>query len=83
MSTFTQYTGTFTKQDGSKRTMSYIKISDLPRAHFSVNQTRNAMSRDGKTETVYDVKAGGFRTFNHSTVVGTISERKINHSFDK
>ena len=82
MSTYTQYTGTFTKRDGSLRTMSFIKIADLPSSHFPVGQTRNALSRDGKTETVYDTKVRGFRSFNHSTRVGNLSESKINLSFD-
>ena len=82
MSTYTQYTGTFTKADGSTRTMSFIKTSDLPQSHFSSNQRKKQLSRDGKTEVVYDTQLRSFRRFNHSTQVGQLSEQKVQYSFD-
>ena len=82
MSTFTQYTGTFTKADGTQRTMSFIKTQDLPRTHFSSNQIKGNRSRDGKTEVVYDTNLRTFRRFNHSTQIGQLTEQKINFSFD-
>ncbi len=82
MSTYTQYTGTFTKADGSTRTMSFIKPEDLPTSHFSSNQRKQKLSRDGKTEVVYDTQLRSFRRFNRSTQIGQLSERKINFSFD-
>ena len=82
MSTYTQYTGTFKKADGSNRTMSFIKTSDLPHTHFSSNQIKGNTSRDGKTVVVYDTQARGFRRFNTSTQVGKITEQKVNFSFD-
>ncbi len=80
--TYTQYTGTFTKVDGSTRTMSFIKTQDLPYTHFSSNQIKGNKSRDGKTEVVYDTQQRQFRRFNHSTQVGNISEQKVSYSFD-
>ncbi len=82
MSTYTQYTGTFTKQDGTTRTMSFIKTQDLPHSHFSSKQIKGNRSRDGKTEVVYDTQLRTFRRFNHSTQIGQLSEQKINFSFD-
>ncbi len=82
MSTFTQYTGTFTKADGTKRTMSFIKTQDLPYTHFSSNQIKGNKSRDGKTEVVYDTQLRTFRRFNYSTQVGSLTEQKINYTFD-
>jgi len=82
MSTYTQYTGTFTKADGSTRTMSFIKTVDLPYTHFSSNQIKGNKSRDGKTEVVYDTHLRDFRRFNKSTQVGQLTEEKVNFSFD-
>jgi len=82
MSNYTQYTGTFTKADGSTRTMSFIKTSDLPRTHFSTNQIKGNTSRDGKTIVVYDTHLRDFRRFNKSTQIGKITEQKVQYSFD-
>ena len=82
MSTYTQYTGTFTKADGTQRTMSFIKTQDLPHTHFSSNQIKGNVSRDGKTEVVYDTQLRTFRRFNKSTQVGSLVESKVQYSFD-
>ncbi len=82
MSTYTQYTGTFKKADGSLRTMSFIKTQDLPTSHFSEGQIKGNRSRDGKTVVVYDTNLRDFRRFNESTQVGNISSKSINYSFD-
>ena len=84
MSTYTQYTGTFTKKDGSRRTMSFIKVDDLPQGmspgQKSVNESTTSQS---STQVVYDTQARGFRTFNFGTQVGEITSRPVNYSFDK
>ena len=82
MSTYTQYTGTFTKADGSTRTMSFIKTQDLPSTHFSEGQIKSNLSRDGKTEGVYDTQLRSFRRFNHSTQVGSLISTNVKYSFD-
>ena len=83
MSTYTQYTGTFRKQDGSTRLMNYIKVVDLPKSMVSENTRKSYISSDGKSEIVYDVNANGFRTFNHGTLQGTITSKYIQKQFDK
>ena len=80
MSTFTQYTGTFTKTDGTHRTMNYIKVSDLPSSRFSSKQRTES---SGDMQTVWDTDNHGFRTFNRGRVVGSVNSRNINYSFDK
>ena len=84
MSTYTQYTGTFTKKDGTPRTMTFIKITDLPDGMVSESQSatvsRSLVTRN--SEVVYDVNARGFRTFNHETLTGNISIKTIGYSFD-
>ena len=82
MSTYTQYTGTFKKADGSLRTMSFIKTQDLPNSHFSEGQIKGNRSADGKTVVVYDTELRSFRRFNHGTQVGTLTSTNVNYSFD-
>jgi len=81
MSTFTQYTGTFVKRNGNRRTMSFIKITDLPKTMVTSTKDRYPKS-NGEIEVVYDTERNGFRTFNHGTVVGTVSSKSVNRSFD-
>ena len=80
MSTYTQHTGTFTKTDGSTRTMNYIQVSDLPSSRFSTKQRKES---SGDMKTVWDTDAHGFRTFNRSRVVGSVNSKIVNYSFDK
>ncbi len=79
--TYTQYTGTFTKADGSTRTMNFVKPQDLPYAHFSTNQRKTQVSRDGKTQVVWDVDNKSFRRFNTSTQIGQMTESKVQITF--
>ncbi len=80
MSTFTQYTGTFIKTDGTKRTMNFIKVSDLPDSHFSESQRKE---KTGDIQVVYDTDVNDFRVFNKGRVVGEVRSRTINYNFNK
>ena len=80
--TYSQYTGTFRKQDGSTRLMNYIKILDLPKGMVSENTRNNYLSSDCKREIVYDVNANAIRTFNHGTLIGTISSKHVTKKLD-
>ena len=82
MSTITQYTGTFVKRNGTRRTMSFVKVSDLPSSMAPKTTTENYSRSNGEIEVVYDTESRGFRTFNHGTVVGTVSSKSVNYSFD-
>jgi len=68
---FPVYTGTFTTQKGEKRTMSFIKESDLPQRPSSVS-SRSRKLQPG-FETVYDVDKQGYRTFNYNTLIGNVT----------
>ena len=68
---FPVYTGTFTTQKGDKRTMNFIKTSDLPSSITSLH-SRVRKLQPG-FETVYDVDKNQYRTFNYNTLVGNIS----------
>ena len=80
MNQYTVYTGTFTNLKGQTRTMSFIKHSDLPSS--VVGSGKSPRLAEGM-ETVWDINAGGFRTFNYKTAVGPITSKNTNFSFDK
>jgi hypothetical protein len=82
MSTITQYTGTFVKRDGTRRTMNFFKTSDLPKSMVSEGSVDRYPRSNGEIEVVYDSDKKGFRTFNHGTLVGTVSTKTVNFSFD-
>ena len=65
------YTGTFTKSNGQKRTMNFIRPSDAPSGTFPSSMRQRSL-RPG-FETVWDIDAGGYRTFNSNTQVGSLS----------
>ena len=67
----TVYTGTFTKSNGQNRTMNFIRPSEAPSGTFPLNLRERSL-RPG-FETVWDIDAGGYRTFNSNTQVGTLS----------
>ena len=68
----TVHTGTFTKADGSQRTMRFVRFSDIPASYRGDKAPRS----NGNIETVYDVDAQGYRTFNNGTIVGSLSSSK-------
>jgi len=73
----TVYTGTFTKADGSERTMRFVRWNDIP----SSFRGQSKYSSSGDVETVYDVEAKGYRSFNNHTVKGNISVMKESVTF--
>jgi len=77
---YTTYTGTFVKQNGQSRTMTFIKGTDVPQKVES-GATRSHKLNEGY-EIVYDVEASGFRMFNWNTVQGTVSQGNVSLSFD-
>ena len=80
MRNYTAYTGTFTNKKGQVRTMTFIRQSDVPSSILGTGKSPNLSEG---YETVYDVNANGWRTFNHNTQVGQLSTKSINFSFDK
>ena len=63
-------TVTFTKADGSQRTMNYISFSDLPNSFTSSFSKPRTMAPG--FEVVWDVDNNGFRTVNFNRQIGTI-----------
>ena len=71
--TYTTYTGTFVKQNGQTRTMTFIKSSDVP-SSVTTGPARNLP--EGQ-ELVYDIERSGFRVFNWNTIQGIVSEDSV------
>ena len=75
----TVHTGTFTKADGSKRTMRFVKWTDIPSSYRG--NPSNSKTQSGTVETVYDVDAKGYRSFNNGTIIGSISSIRESVTF--
>ena len=76
----TIFNGTFQKRNGDRRTMRFIRKSDLPSA--MVNE-RTISTLEGKTgaEVVYDIDARAFRQFNWKTVEGDVTKTSSTFNF--
>ena len=74
----TVHTGTFTKADGSNPTMRFVRWSDIPSSYRGDSKARVS----GNIETVYDIEAKGYRTFNNGTLVGQLSSAKEPVTFE-
>ena len=73
------YSGTFTKASGEDRTMSFVRIGDLPADFLNGKVSSNAKPRklaEG-VELVWDIVSKDFRIFNHNTVVGQVSGPQV------
>ena len=69
------YQGTFTKSDGSLRTMKFARLAEMPPAFLDAKTTgtgQSPMQTPGK-ELVWDWDVGSFRVFNFNTVRGQIT----------
>ena len=80
MNNYVVYTVPITKQDGTQRTMEFVRTQDLPTdlfADFERNPKRRM--REGY-ELVFDVQRMGFRAFNWNTIQGEVrsQERAVN-----
>ena len=74
----TAYTGTFTTKGGNQRTMTFVRGDDIP---TSLHKGGTKRLSEG-LETVFDINAKQFRTFNWKTSIGEVSAKNINYSFD-
>ena len=89
-SNVTVHTGTFTKLNGQKRTMRFVKYEDVPvsirgskiRATSSI-KGNSIRSMSSGFETVYDIDSKGFRTFNNATVIGEVTSKVETVTFSR
>lgn len=81
------YTGTFTKADGTPRTMRFVRLTDLPDEFLSTRvkggevtdartKAKAKMLSEGK-ETVWDLEANNFRVFNWNATVDDVCEEEM------
>jgi hypothetical protein len=69
------YKGTFTKQDGSSRTMRFIKLVDAPSSLISSKITgKQKHTLQPGMELVWDIDANDLRIFNHNKLVDKLEE---------
>lgn len=80
MNTYTAYTGTFTKKDGTNRTMTFIRGNDIPSTITRTTNAKRTLSEG--YEIVFDVNANGFRMFNWGSTIGEVTKKSIDFSFD-
>ena len=76
----TIYNGTFRKLNGQRRTMRFIRKTDLPTN--MVNES-TISTLEGKTgnEVVFDVDKREFRQFNWNTTEGKVTETSSTFNF--
>ena len=66
--------GTFRKKDGSRRTMRFVTIDNLPKDFFT-SQTKGTGKKTNLAEgsnLVWDLDKQGFRVFNKNTIIGEL-----------
>ena len=80
MNNYVVYTGTYTKQDGTQRTMEFVRTQDLPTDLFAEFERKPKRQMREGYELVFDVERMGFRAFNWNTVQGEVrsQERSVN-----
>jgi hypothetical protein len=74
--------GEFVKKNGEKRTMRFVKITDMTDEQKDILGLMEEKERKVKTlapgsETVYDVDARDFRVFNWSSVIGEVQKQEL------
>jgi len=81
MNNYVVYTGTYTKQDGTNRTMQFVRTQDLPTDLFAPFERNPKRKMQEGYELVYDVQRMGFRAFNWNTVQGEVISKEQNVNF--
>lgn len=73
------YQGSFRKKNGDLRDMIFVKMEDLPDYFLDerVQGTGSPRTLAEGMQTVWDVEAEGFRTFNWNTVEGKVKAVRI------
>ncbi len=75
----TIFNGTFQKLNGERRTMRFIRKSDIPSSMINEETIKTLEGKTGN-EVVYDVDARQFRQFNWKTVEGDVT--RTDSTFD-
>jgi len=69
------YKGTFIKKTGDRRTMRFVKVSDLPSKYLEgkFSTGKKHVLTEG-SELVWDIDESDFRIFNHKMAVDNLEE---------
>ena len=73
------FNATFKKKNDESRTMTFVKLEDLPKEFLASKIGNHAKPRilpEG-TELVWDLDQNGFRTFNWRTLVGDVDAKLL------
>ena len=65
------YVGTFMKKSGEVRTMTFMKVDDVPEGILPEAKGGKRPKLQEGMELVWDVENSAYRMFNHKTVVGS------------
>ena len=72
------YVGTFMKKSGEVRTMTFMKVDDVPEGILPEAKGGKRPKLQEGMELVWDVENSAYRMFNHKTVVGTLEVVEVN-----
>tara|TARA_R100000353_G_C6386915_1_gene163607 strand:- start:283 stop:552 length:270 start_codon:yes stop_codon:yes gene_type:complete len=72
------YVGTFMKKSGEVRTMTFMKVDDVPEGILPEAKGGKRPKLQEGMELVWDVENSAYRMFNHKTVVGNIEVVEVN-----
>lgn len=67
--------GTFKKNDGTKRSIKFARLADLPK--MATSTKRPATNLPVGSEVVWDLEKNGYRVFNWKAVVGQVTVTTI------
>jgi len=78
------YKATYRKNDGTLRTMIFVKLSDMPQKMMDslIKGTGKQRVLNEGQELVYDVEKRGLRLFNYSTTIGEVERLDAPQSAD-
>ena len=76
----TIYNGTFRKNNGQNRNMSFIRRQDLPSSMVNEDKCKALETKTG-SEVVFDTDIRKFRQFNWNTVEGEVTRTETTFTF--
>ena len=78
------YNGTFTKKNGDKRIMRFVRMADIPEKFIAtqIKGTGRKSTLAEGMELVWDLDTHAFRMFNWKTVNGDVTELEVDNPFE-
>ena len=72
------YVGTFMKKSGEVRTMTFMKVDEVPEGILPESKGGKRQKLQEGMELVWDVENHSYRMFNYKTVVGKVEVVEVN-----